>query len=93
MCSVTVLLFNFRGLHRCTFLCFKVVHGTFDVTKTDELWEAADGQHADLDGSSQQKKTFGYGARVVVIGRYLDRRKLERGLKATVMTTAAGLQN
>lgn len=70
-----------------------MVHGTFDVTKTDEPWEAADGKHADFDGASQHKKTFGYGARVVVIGRHLDRRKLERGLKATVMTTAAGSQN
>jgi hypothetical protein len=68
------------------------VHGTFDVTKTDELWEVADNKSLESDGSSEQKK-FGYGARVVVIGRHLDRRKLERGLKAAVLKASAGSHN
>ena len=62
----------------------KVVHGTFDVTRTDERWDAdggADGGVVDGDGGGR----FGLGARVVVIGRHLDRRKLERGLHAAVL--------
>ena len=47
----------------------QVVHGTFDITKTEEHWEP-----------TEEK-----GVRLVAIGKHLDRRRLEKGLEACLV--------
>ena len=66
----------------------QAVHGLFEVSASAECWEqnpACDVDASALQGQGGLCLRAKYSARVVVIGKHLDRRRIERGLRGCLI--------